>query len=293
VSALSKISVALLDQSVFGDAPASIDEDTIGSYPGWEVDDNSIVNVLQIEWDWLEGTQKYNLTDTYKDAQSILDNGERKPQIIKIKGPKLAVGGQDIVDDRGARFLTRFATPNPVITFKTQISKHLLTVGSKVLVQSSQIPYVSGTLQFATELEIISRGINFETGDVAFKLAFTSYSGFRPCYIAPSDIAGVITNQKTVDVPAGRGLCYEVGWKMRLWNIAAIGYTADVVNEIASIVGDTITFVDNFVTTLTPSAFRLKFADYDDVSEDQKRYCFISDAGNDFADGASTYSITF
>ena len=212
---------------------------------------------------------------------------------MQLKGPRSVSGGQAIVDDRADRLLTRFASPNPEISISTHIDKHLLMVGSKVLLTSSQIPYVSGTLQFATELEVISRGINFETGDVKFKLAFTSYSGIRPCYIAPSDVMVNIIDQSTIDVPAGRGPCYEVGWKMRIWDIAAIGYASTQVNEIASIVGDTITFVDPSSTTLTDNDFRLKFCDYDDATQDQKRYCFISDMGNDFPDGASTYSITF
>ena len=289
----SKISLALLDQSVFGSTLQAINEDTITTYPKWEVDDNQITNVIEIQWDWDEGTQQYLEVDTYRDTDSISVNGERAPYKIQFKGPKAAAGGQAIVNDRGDRLLTRFSSPNPVITLKTHVDKHLYEVGSKVLLTSSQIPYVSGTLTFATELEIISRGINFETGDVAFKLAFTSYSGIRPCYIAPSDIITVVTSQKIIQVAAGRGDCYTVGWKMRLWDIAALAYTADPVNTIASIVGDVITFENDWTTVLSPSNYRLKFADYDEATEDQHRYCFISDMGNDFADGSSTYRITF
>lgn len=289
----SQISLALLDQSVFGDAPSEINEDTIASYPKWVVDDNKIVNVIEIQWDWNEGTQNYLEVDTYKDSDSITSFGERKPYKIKLKGPKSASGGQAIVDDRSTRFLSRFATPNPEITFRTHIDKSLLIVGEKVLVQSSQIPYASGTLQFATELEVISRAINFETGDVNFKLAFTSYSGIRPCYIAPSDVLFSVISQKSITVPTGRGAYYSPGWVMKLWDIAAIGYTADLANTIESIVGDTINFVNDWTTPLFASNYRMKFADYNETTMDQHRYCFISDNGNNFDDGSGTYRITF
>jgi len=80
---------------------------------------------------------------------------------------------------------------------------------------------------------------------------------------------------------------------MVLWNEVTQSYTADPENEIVSIVGDTITFQNNFSTTLIPTTHRIKFADYDLVSQDQKRYCFISDSGLNFSDDTSTYRILF
>lgn len=293
VSENSKISLALLDQSIFGEAPESIDESTISTYPQWDVDDNKIVNVLQVEYDYHEGNRAYSEQIEYRNDQSILDFGERDPYKLSFKGIRASLNGAAIVQDNAQRFLERFGTPNPEISFKTHVAKHLTNIGDKVLVSSSQIPTAAGTLNFATELEVISRGINFETGDVNFKLAFTSYSGIRGCYIAPSDSILTVVNQKTIILPAGRGDCYAVGWRMVLWNNTTKSYTADPYNEIESIVGDTITFVNNFTTTLTAGTHRIKFVDYDDATQDQKRYCYVSDSGANFNDGASTYRILF
>lgn len=297
VSQNSKISLALLDQSVFGEAPDDMDDSTISSYPKLSVDENKIVNRVEIEWDWDEGTRAYRKLSPYDDATSITDFSDKAPMRFKWKGPKASLGGQAIVDDRADRFLQRFKTPAPEITFKTQIDKALSNLGDKILVSSNHIPSASGTLQFSTELEVISRAINWVTGDVTWKLAFTSYSGIRACYIAPSDKMLTVINQKTFTVAAGRGACYEVGWKMALWlhlpSGYGGGYESDLVNEIESIVGDTITMKDNFASTLIANRHRIKFADYDDATQDQKRYCFISDDGNNFADDGSTYRITF
>jgi hypothetical protein len=71
VSADSKISLALLDQSVFGDAPSEINEDTMSQYPKWDVDINKVVNQIKVEWDWDEGTKQYLALNTYENADSI------------------------------------------------------------------------------------------------------------------------------------------------------------------------------------------------------------------------------
>ena len=293
VSADSKISLALLDQAVFGLSPNSIDESSIASYPKWDVDDNKIVNVVEVQFDYDEGLNQYQTVKTFKDAQSILDFGERSPYRLKFKGIKTSLAGVSIIQNNIERFLLRFATPNPEISFKTHIDKHLLNVGDKTLVQSSQIPTEAGTLQFASDLEIISRGINFETGDVNFSLAFTSYTGIRGCYISPSDYITTVINQKTITVPAGRGDCYSVGWNLVLWNETTQSYESDPFNTIESIVGDTITFANNFSTTLQAGVHRLKFVDYDDATQDQRRYCYVSDSGLNFDDNSSTYRVLF
>ena len=293
VTDTAKIGLALLDQAVFGAAPNSIDENSIASYPEWAVDDNKIINQMIVNYDWDEGTQLYKKQWPDNNTQSILDFGARDVFEVSFKGVQSSLGGDAFVAALTQRFLYRFGTPNPEITFKSHIDKHLQNIGDKTLLTSSQIPTALGNLNFATELEVISRAINFETGDVTFKLAFTSYSGVRGCYIAPSDLIDSVINQKTITVPAGRGGYYSVGWRLVLWDNINKQYFSDPYNTIVSIIGDTITFANNFTTTLVPSDMRLKFPDYDDAVDEQHRYCFISDSGLNFADGLSTYKILF
>lgn len=294
ISANSKISIAILDQTVFGEAPESISEDTQIRTPRYTVQDRRLVNKVIIDWDFLEGTQRYREQTTFIDQDSIDEFGEQAPLRKKWKGPKAASSGQLIVNDRGGRLIERFKTPTPDISVDTQMDKGLLNIGDKILLASSKIPSASGTLQFASEVEILEKSINWINGDVKFKLAFTSYTGIRGAYIAPSDNIVSITSQKVVDVGSGRGDCYEVGWKLQLWNNSTEAYEADAPNEIVSISGDQITFKDNFSTTLVAGGVhRLKFPEYDDASADQRRFAFISDDGNDFDDGSATYRITF
>lgn len=288
----SKLTLAILDRAIFVEETDIIDEDSISKYPKWSVDDSKIVNSLKIAWDYQEGSNQYLRNDVYEDATSIAAYGRRAPLSFSFKGIKAALGGAAFIDDYQRILLTRLSQPVAEVSLSTHIDKSLQTIGDKALVKTGTIPSLDGTLNFATEMEIVERAINFQTGDVNFKLAFTSFTGIRSCYIAPSDLFSTVIAQDKVTAPVGRGAMYFVGWKVRLYNNLTRTYEADPVNEIASIASDTITFVTPWATTITTN-HKLKFADYDDCVDTQKRYCFISDSGANFDDGKPTYRITY
>lgn len=294
ISSDSKITLALLDQSIFGAEIPIIDEDTIVDYPSWSVDDNTVINQVIFEWDWNEGTGKFNERSVFEDPLSISTYGLRQALKIPTKGIVADLGGAAMVTDRSFRLLTRFANANPQIQVTTQIDKSLVNIGDKVRVESSQIPTSFGSLDFNQEVEVVSRSIDQMEGKCTFQLVFTSYSGIRSCYIAPSDVIMTFVDQKTVNVATGRGAQYKPGWVMKLWEIDAGAHTADAPNVIDTIVGDQITFVSNFSTTLVDEEFRIVFANYDEVVEDQHRYGFVSpDPSHLFPDGSASYLITF
>lgn len=288
----STLTLVLLNTPVFIDAIDRFDNDTIASYPKWTVDDNKIVNEIQVDWDFDEGTQQYNMRDTYIDTASQTAYGARKPLTFQFKGFQSSLDGQNLVDVFGNDMLTRLAIPSVEIDFTGHIDKSLINPGELTVLQSNQVPRYDGTLAFDNEVEVLSRGINHQTGLVTWKMGFTGFSIIRNGYIAPSDLIASKISQKKITVATGRGACYEVGYKIRLFNETTNAYEADAVNTITIISGDTITFQNNFSTTLTTS-HRIKFANYDEsLTDEQYRYCFISDGGSDFADGERTYSIT-
>lgn len=289
----SKLSLAILDRAIFTDEQNVIDEDSISEHPKWSLDSAKLTNSLDIEWDFDEGTKSYLKRTNQEDAASISQFGDQPVQKYSFKGVKSALAGQAFMDDFTTRFLTRLAYPTAEIQVKTHIDKSLQTIGDKTYLISKQLPAPNGSLNFASELEIVSRSINVINGDVIFKLAYTSFTTIRSCYIAPSDVVKNIASQSALNVPAGRGDAYMVGWKMRLWDIDAKAYAPDAVNEIQSISGDTITFVNAWATPLVYDKFRLKFADYDDCADSQKRYCFVSSGSNLFNDGKEPYKVTY
>ncbi len=289
----AKITLALLDKAVFIDDVDVISETSITKFPSWAVDSSKVVNQVVVNWDFDEGTNQYRKRTETSDAASIALYGAQTALEYSFKGIQASLTGAALVDDYVGHLLDRLSTPTPEVTVSTQIDKSLQNIGDKAAVISSKIPASDGTLNFASDLEIVSKSLNFKNGDVSLKLAFTSFTNIRSCYIAPSDNIQTVTNQKTFTVPSGRGAYYQVGWVMRLW-LNGTGYTADAVNTIESIVGDTITMQNNFATTLLPTnIFRFKFADYDDVTASQKRYCFINQTGNNFDDGKQPYKVTY
>lgn len=83
---------------------------------------------------------------------------------------------------------------------------------------------------------------------------------------------------------------YRAGWVMRLWDVVAKDYATAETNIIDSITGDDLVFAAPWTFVLTTN-HRMVFADYDQVTTQQKKFCFISD-GVDFDDGRLTYQIT-
>lgn len=288
----SKLTLAILDRAVFVEEQDLIDENSITKYPKWSVDDSKIVNSLKIAWDFDEGSNTYRQNSVIEDAASIASFGRRPQLSFSFKGVQASLAGANFISTYATTILTRLSQPVAEVSLSTHIDKSLQTIGDKALIKTGTIPNTDGTLNFATEMEIVERAINFQTGDVNFKLAFTSFTGIRSCYIAPSDLFSSVISQAQVTVPTGRGALYLSGWKVRLWNNLTRSYESDPVNTIQSVSSDTITFQDPWATTLTTN-HKIKFADYDDCIESQRRYCFVSDSGLNFVDGKPTYRITF
>lgn len=318
----SKVSLAILDKAVFVEEDDVIDEDTITKYPKWSIDGAKVTNSITVNWGFNEGTNRYEQKATFTDSASIAAYGASTPLVFSFKGPKVATGGATLVDDFGSKLLARLAYPTPQIDVSTQIDKSLQTIGDKAYMVSDKIPSADGTLNFASNLEIISRAINQTSGDVQFKLAFTSFTNIRSAFIAPSDLITSFISQKRINVANGRGPQYKVGWYMRLWDETAKVYKSDPPNKIVEIRlndlglftqdGDTLVLEDGFnllqdnlapeativfendwATDLSTSTYRIRFADYNEAVESQKRYGFLSLGGANFDDGKPTYKVTY
>ncbi len=317
----SKITFAILDKARFVEEDDVINEDTITKFPKWSIDGIKVTNVIEVSWDYNEGTNQFQERTIFEDATSIATYGRSTSLKFSFKGLKTTLDGEELVEDFGSRLLARLAYPTPEVSLNTQIDKSLQNAGDKAYLVSSKIPAADGTLDFASNLEILSRSINHTTGDVQFKLAFTSYTNIRSGFIPPSDLITSYLSQSSINVVLGRGDYYMVGWYMRLWDEANNVYLADPPNMITeielagddilteggdriiteggeaivqeSITEDTIHFEDAWATDLSTGQYRIRFADYDDVAESQKRYGFLSDDDNNFDDGKPSYKVTY
>ncbi len=318
----SKITLAILDKARFVEETDVIDEDTITKFPKWSIDGTKVTNKIIVNWDYEQGTDTFNERTVFQDDDSIDAYGEFA-LTFDFKGIKEAADGQAIVDDFGTRILERLKTPTPEIQINTHLDKSLQNVGDKAYLISSKIPAADGTLDFASDLEIISRSINQTTGDVQFKLAFTSFTNIRSAFIAPSDLIITFSTQRKIAVASGRKDYYRVGWYMRLWDEVNQVFCADAPNKIVELIeggsglitedgdqlitedgddlvlevledGDEIIFENDWTTDLSTGTFRIRFADYDQVELTQKRYAFLSDNGANFiSDDKQTYKVTY
>lgn len=319
----SKVTLAVLDKARFVDELDVINEDTITKYPKWTIDGTKITNIIEARWDFEEGTGVWQQRAIFRDEESIALYGPQRPLKFDFKGPKALLDGEATVNDFGSRLLARLSVPTPEIEVTTQIDKSLQTIGDKAYLVSSKIPAPDGSLEFASDLEIVSRAINQTNGDVKFKLAFTSFTTIRSGFIAPSDLITSMSSQKKLNVAVGRSSRYMVGWYMRLWDQENQIYTDDPPNKIVGFetgsahlvtqdgdqlvdqdgnpfiiegdaTEDSIVFQDDWTTVISDAnKYRLRFADYDEAVASQKRYCFLSDSGLDFADGKPTYKVTY
>lgn len=316
----AKLNLVILDRAIFVPFSNSIDEDSISSYPKWTVDETKIVNRIRVNWDWDEGEGKFLKFSEYINDASVTAYGLRNPLTFNFKGIKSSLDGQNLVDEYARILFARFATPVAEVEFRTQINKSLQNIGDKVFIESGKIPSPFGGLTFASDMEIVSRAINYQTHEVSFKFAFTSFTKIRSGFIAPSDLIQLVQSQKLVGITSGRGAKYQVGFYMRLWNELTQTYEADAPNKIIEIADDEnglllesgfgllaedgtplgydqapfdlIKFENDFSTTLTTN-HRLRFAKYNDAAVLQKRHCFISDDGNNFDDNKPTYKVTY
>jgi len=288
-----KIGLALIDRSTFEIDTPSISNDQISKEPQYEVDNTKINNFVRVFWDYSDHKNDFQKVTEFTDSDSITEFNKSKVIEFKFKAIRDSLDGLDMVQAFALLFLSRFAFPRPTINLNTFLSVSSLLVGDKVDLFTDRIPTDDGDLNFGSTLEIIERAINYQTGDCRVKLSFTSFTGLRQCFIAPSDTINTFDSQSIVNIGAGRGDSYRSGWIMRLYDNTARDYADAQENEIASVVGDKITFVDPWSTTLVNGQFRIMFADYDSVVEQQKKFCFISDDGANFSDNKKTYTIGF
>lgn len=286
----AKLTVAQLDRSYFVEDIDLINEDTITQQPQWTVDEDRIVNQIEVSWDYDNATQEFKRKQLFTDSVSVAAYGEKTPLRFEFSAVRDLFDGEAFVTDFVEALFYRLSQPLAEVQLRTQIDKSLLNIADQTRVESGQMPDADGALNFATEMEVVQQAINYQTGDCSLRLAFTSFSDIRSCFIAPSDMIVSITDQQTVDVGAGRGDLWSVGFKAVLWDTISKTYLSDPPNEIAEINGDEIVFADLFSTPLSTN-YMLKFPDYDSAAASQKRYCFVGIDGQNFPDQGKPFSI--
>lgn len=286
------ISITILDQSDLTQDVEEVDDSvTLIDSPTWKISKNGLQTVVKVQWNWIEGLQKYTRSRTFKADQEVLDVfGEVSGKELKFKGVQEANNGASIASDRANRYLQRFSTPRATVALSAFMTTFKNNVGDKVRVTAKHLPAEGGGVGMSSILELVNRSVNTSTGVVKLGFVFTSYSNIRSGLISPSPFLNLtITSQKVFEVPDGS--CYKSGFALRLWDYANKTYYPDAVNIIQSVDGNFITMQNDWSTILSPNAV-LFFADYDESNSEQRaRYAYTVGNTNFFNDGSKGYQI--
>lgn len=289
------ISISLLDVVDPSQDVEEIDDSTtLINTPKWSVSKNEVQTVVKVQWNWVEGLQKFTRSRTIKASDEIIAIfGEINGPTLSFKGIQEADNGATIAVDRARRYLNRFSTPKATVSLSAFSTEFKHTVGDKVRITAKHLPAEGGGLGMSSVLELVSRAANTSTGVIKLGFRFTSYTNIRNGLISPSDVLRLsITSQQEFEVSDGS--LYKVGYVMRLLKIINGKWVvADSPNAIAEINGNIITMENDFTTTLGADTAFI-FADYNEVNEEQKaKFQFIVNNTDFFSDGSKGYQIIF
>ena len=286
-----KISVAVLDQIEVGASVKEVNEDVIRGTPTWRLSSNKIHNVIKVQYDFDPSSNKYNTIIEFKLSDSINTFGEKKPLIFKYKGVHTDIGGGAVMAKRAEQLLNRLGTPRGELSFKAFLDVEDIGIGEDVLLNHRYLPQQGGGLGISDQIEVVARSVNLKEATCSYKLEYTSFTGIRIPFIAPSPNIDIVTSQKVFSVSDGS--CFKSGHALLLWDNDNHNYLPDAVNYVESVDGNIITMVNEFTSDLNGNV-RIKLADYDSCSNDQKsRYAFVGFNTGFFNDGTKSYQIIF
>lgn len=297
----NKLSLTVLDTSIFGAATKTLDADTIDPKSvTYEVNTDNVRNTITIEYGYDYSTDKYSRTYSLTDAESVANYGAKDALVIQSKGIPATAAGDIIANDRATRWLARLSTATPSISVATFFEHSLALIGERVLL-TYDLPTEIGDRTFSKELEVIKKAVDENKGIVKFDLAFTNYSGLREAYISPTALGlgtGVTQYKFSGDITAN----FAAGEIVRIASPTRVLAGPFLIDSISYSGGETqVSFAAPGPVTSPPAfaGYRMQYPDYDDVvgavglSARQKRYSYASTGTSDFADGTRPYQITF
>ena len=289
-----KISLTRLDVIDFESDIPMIDEGDIIGTPTFRLSKDKIQNDILIFFDYNPVNGKYESERRYEDMESISLFGRQKPLKLYLRGVKTSLDGIGIADNRGNRLLSRLSTPRGYIEASVRLKGINIPIGSGVQVNHRYLPQQGGTLGMDDRLELMSYGVDLSRQQVRLRLEYTSYTGIRVPFIAPSPEIVMINGQDSVVIDDTTGLKEGYAVKLFFKNSEGLGnYASGQVNFIKSITGPVVSFRDLWIEPLLTNMI-IKIADYDEVNEEQRsRYGFIGKNTGVFFDGSKSYQVIF
>jgi hypothetical protein len=284
----------LLDQTPFGSTIEFNSTNVIGK-PSYKTSNRSVRTKCRINYGWNVETSTYSTFQELTDASALANYGEQETFIVNSKGIPDTAGGDTLATSRLSIWSERLSTTRPVIVVKTFFSEFDLNIGTGVLVTLS-LPDQTGTLAYAKDLEVQKKSVDLAKGIITWELTATAETGLRRAFISPTEILASAPTTTTLTVPSGRGDAEWAAAATKNWEVRFVNATTGA--AISGPFGISARTTDTFTIDEAHGAStgdRMKFANYDEVATDQKRYGFTSNnATPGFAsDGTLDYQITF
>ena len=287
-----QISAAILNSVPLSTLAGNFQEANWKKTPSFQTDASYLTNSIQFQANPNMADGSMTFVKNYADTLSLASYKPKPPQ--KIYTINALVSPTSFFDAVASRTLGWLSTPIATIQGTTNWVPSLTNPADAAQVVHRYVPMPGAGLGISAYLYVLGRTLNASKGTVDWVLGFTNYSGIRFGLIAPTDNVATIINQGSVTITAGRGIQWQAGYAVKLWDNVAKAFTSDPTNTISSVAVDTLNFTNNWSTTLVAGQHRIRFCAYDDalISPIQKGFAFIAPkASEQFPDGLLAYKI--
>lgn len=273
------------------DTVQSLDEDTIVGLPSYDMNLASLVNEVEIHYDY-DGSD-YNTQVFYIDSTSLNNRGPgKKPITIKSRGlhtshspASIAGRATDVCEKRKAKIFGRWSTPPVKINCKAFFSRWLSDPADIVPVTYGMLPDLEAGSRGITarRMEITNRQIEWVKGQVSFDLLDTGFDRGQYPAISPRMIviSGVSTTQFMVS--AADGAKFDEGWVIDIFDAGMRSQATDL--EITSIA--------SLETADFENTSDVEFADTSDVEFDESTGYIITVGSSIGATPSAGWIVTF
>jgi len=293
-----KFSLALLNEVTLASFAGDLLEEDIIVIPKCSINSDRIFNQLVVEYDHDPEKDSFVKLAVFNDADSQAEFG-----IIPVKanfrtqGIRTGFDGLGLLQVFANSFFRRVGTPfGKIKQVKTLWKKQFFKAGDKIQFTHAKVKnFATGAIGIVKQfVEIISPKFDFQRGITTYEINNSPSLSDMWAFISPSSLidSGVFS-QTVFDIEAGEGARAEwtAGQFITLWLIEG-GSGPISTAEILSVSTDTITLVGPGFSITPTTAHRIRYADFDSVTENQKIFAFVSDGNNDFPDGTPPYKIS-
>ncbi len=267
--------------------PVFTKADIIGK-PKWSANLEELINEVIFKSNWDADNDEFDLKQFFEEGISFGNRGSgRKTITISSKGfhsdnsprsvPNTAT---EAIQRRINSIFNRYATPPNSISFTAWFSKWIAEAGDIARFSHDLIPdIVAGTRGLSNVLmEVIQRSVNWDKGNVKFRLLDTGFAKDPYQVISPTMAITSGTNSTTFEVSSDDATKYADFTNPVVDIMNSLMSRRVTAKAISDITGTTITIAD---MGLTPSAgWIVVFSDYDSVTAEQKKWGYIADPSN-------------